>query len=159
MSVVTVGYSSGGLAPKNAISFEPGFGAYEDLAQKIRVPFSRIFSFFLCSFEGSRAISKPAPNPSVHQTPVETLSESQKLNQCLNCFAVIESHFNPPKTWGDYLWPEVTCLGPISLTPRSPKSLRVSLCSRLPREIKHMNFWDEGVQVFCVCFELGEPCL
>ena len=29
------------------ISFEPGFGAYQGLAQKIKVPFSRIFSFFL----------------------------------------------------------------------------------------------------------------
>ena len=27
--------------------FEPGFGAYQGLAQKINVPFSRIFSFFL----------------------------------------------------------------------------------------------------------------
>ena len=53
------------------ISFQPGFGAYQGLAQKIKVPFSRIF----CSFEGSRAISKPAPNPGTHQTPVETLSE------------------------------------------------------------------------------------
>ena len=29
------------------ISFEPGFGAYQSLAQKIKVPFSAIFCFFL----------------------------------------------------------------------------------------------------------------
>ena len=29
------------------ISFEPGFGAYQSLAQVLKVPFSRIFSFFL----------------------------------------------------------------------------------------------------------------
>ena len=32
---------------KAQISFEPGFGAYQGLAQKIKVPFSWIFSFFL----------------------------------------------------------------------------------------------------------------
>ena len=37
---------------------------------------SRVFSFF-CSFERSRAISKPAPNPSAHQIPVETLSKNK----------------------------------------------------------------------------------
>ena len=51
---------------QDKISFEPGFGAYQSLAQKIKAPFSRIFSFF--SFEGLRAISKPAANPGVHQT-------------------------------------------------------------------------------------------
>ena len=56
------------------ISCEPGFGAYQGLAQKIKVPFSRIFPSF-CSSEGSRAISKPEPNPGTHQTPVEMLSE------------------------------------------------------------------------------------
>ena len=57
-----------------SLSFEPGFGAHQGLAQKIKVPFSRISSSF-CSSEGSRAISKPVPNPGTHQTPVETLSE------------------------------------------------------------------------------------
>ena len=33
------------------------------------------FSPSFCSFEGSRANSKPAPNPGTHQTPVETLSD------------------------------------------------------------------------------------
>ena len=47
----------------------PEFGA------KIKVPFTGIFSF--CNFGGSRAISKPAPNPSMHQTPVEMLSERE----------------------------------------------------------------------------------
>ena len=28
------------------LSFEPGSGAHQSLAQKIKVPFSRIFSFF-----------------------------------------------------------------------------------------------------------------
>ena len=60
--------------PPNQISFEPGFGAYQGLAQKIKVPFSG-FSPSFCSFGGSRAISKPAPNPGTHQTPVETLSD------------------------------------------------------------------------------------
>ena len=60
------------------ISFEPGFGAYQGLAQKIEVPFSRIFRLFL-QFEGSRANSKPAPNLGAHQTPAETLSEYRRL--------------------------------------------------------------------------------
>ena len=47
--------------------FEPGFGAYQGLAQKIKVPFSRIFSFFLQfrGFEGdftTRAKPRYAPN-------------------------------------------------------------------------------------------------
>ena len=33
--------------PRSQISFEPGFGAYQSLAQKLKVPFLRIFSFFL----------------------------------------------------------------------------------------------------------------
>ena len=33
------------------------------------------FSPSFCSFEGSRAISKPLRNPATRQTPVETLSE------------------------------------------------------------------------------------
>ena len=57
------------------LSFEPGFGAYQDLAQKTQVPFCTNFCAYFCSFEGSRAISKPAPNPGTHQTPVETLSD------------------------------------------------------------------------------------
>ena len=49
------------------ISFKPGFGAYQSLAQKIKVPFSRIFSFFLqfWGFEGdfkTRAKPRYAPN-------------------------------------------------------------------------------------------------
>ena len=49
------------------ISFEPGFGAYQGLAQKIEVAFSRIFSFFLqfWGFEGdfkTRAKPRYAPN-------------------------------------------------------------------------------------------------
>ena len=47
----------------------PGFGAENA---------SALFQDFLLisfSFERSRAISKPAPNPGTHQTPVETLSE------------------------------------------------------------------------------------
>ena len=57
------------------LSFEPGFGAYQSLAQKMKVPFSMI-SLSFCSFEGSSPISKPAPNPGTHQTPVETLAEA-----------------------------------------------------------------------------------
>ena len=57
------------------ISFEPGFGACQGLAQKIKAPFSLVFRFSFLSFEGARAISKPAPNPGTHQAPVETLSE------------------------------------------------------------------------------------
>ena len=41
---------------------------------EIKVPLSIIFSFFL-QFEGSRAISKPAPNPGTYRTLVETLSD------------------------------------------------------------------------------------
>ena len=37
---------------------------------------SALFQDF-SSFEGPRAISKPAPNPGAHQTPVETLSEKR----------------------------------------------------------------------------------
>ena len=66
------------LTPRSQISFKPGFGAYQSLAQKIKVPFPG-FSPSFCSFEGSRAISKPAPNPGTHQTPVETLSECATL--------------------------------------------------------------------------------
>ena len=61
------------LALEGSVSFEPGFAAYQSLAQKIKVSFFRFFSFFL-QFEVSRAISKPAPNPGTHQTPVETLA-------------------------------------------------------------------------------------
>ena len=51
------------------ISFEPGFGAYQSLAQKMQVLFPRIFSFFLqfWRFEGdfkTRAKSRYAPNSS-----------------------------------------------------------------------------------------------
>ena len=35
------------LFEESQISFEPVFGAYQSLAQKIEVPFSRIFCFFL----------------------------------------------------------------------------------------------------------------
>ena len=55
------------------ISSEPGFGAYQSLAEKIKVPFFGTLSSF-CSFEGSRAMSKPTPNPGRHQTPIETVS-------------------------------------------------------------------------------------
>ena len=51
------------------ISFEPGFGAYQGLAQKRKVPLQGFCAYF-CSFEGSKAVSKPAPNPGTHQTPV-----------------------------------------------------------------------------------------
>ena len=49
------------------ISFEPGFAAYQSLAQKIKVSFSRFFSFFLqfWGFEGdfkTRAKPRYAPN-------------------------------------------------------------------------------------------------
>ena len=42
-----------------------------------KCPFPGFFSFFLQFFEGSRANSKPAPNPGTRQfeTPVETPSE------------------------------------------------------------------------------------
>ena len=56
------------------ISFEPGLGAYQGLAQKWECPFPR-FSAYFWSCEGSRAFSKPAPHPGTHQTPVETLSD------------------------------------------------------------------------------------
>ena len=36
-----------GKHPNSQISFEPGFVAYQSLAQKIKVSFSRFFSFFL----------------------------------------------------------------------------------------------------------------
>ena len=49
-----------------------------------------------------------------------------------------------------HLWPEVARFGPISLNPRSPKSLRASVCGSLSREMRHMYSWDEGVQVFCL---------
>ena len=54
-------------AANGQISFKPGFGAYQSLAQKIKVPFSRIFSFFLqfWGFEGvfkTRAKPRYAPN-------------------------------------------------------------------------------------------------
>ena len=54
--------------------FSQGLGAYQSVAQKIKVPFPG-FSPSFCSFEGLRAISKPEPNPDTHQTPVEMLSE------------------------------------------------------------------------------------
>ena len=49
------------------MSFEPGFGAYQSLAQKIKVPFAMIFFFFLQfgGFEGdvkTRAKPRYAPN-------------------------------------------------------------------------------------------------
>ena len=47
-----------------------------------------------------------------------------------------------------HLWPEVARLEPISLTPRSPKNLHASLCCSLSQEMRHMNSWDKGVQVF-----------
>ena len=52
------------------ISFKPGFGAYQSLAQKIKVPFSMIFFFFLQfrGFEGdfkTRAKPRYAPNSPV----------------------------------------------------------------------------------------------
>ena len=55
------------ISPILQISFEPGFGAYQGLAQKIKVPFFRIFSFFLQfrGFEGdfkTRAKPRYAPN-------------------------------------------------------------------------------------------------
>ena len=43
--------------------------------RKSKRSFSPGLSPSFCSSEGSRAISKPAPNPGTHQTPVETLSE------------------------------------------------------------------------------------
>ena len=63
---------------KIQMSFEPGFGACQSLPQTIKAPFSRIFS--LCSFEGSRPVSKPAPNPATHQTLIATLSENSTRN-------------------------------------------------------------------------------
>ena len=63
-----------GFRPEShQICFEPGFGAYQGLAQKVKVPFLGVLCF--CSSEGSRAKTKPAPNPGTHQSPVETLSE------------------------------------------------------------------------------------
>ena len=41
---------------------------------------------------------------------------------------------------GPFLWPQI------------PKSLRASLCGSLSREMRHMNYWDKGVQVFCFVF-------
>ena len=64
------------LPPEFQISFEPEFGAYQGLAQKIKVPFFQDFSPSFCSFQGLRANSKPAPSPGTHQTLVETLSEN-----------------------------------------------------------------------------------
>ena len=56
------------------ISFEPGLGAYQSLAQKMRVPFSKIFSFSLqfWGFEGDfKARAKPrcAPNSGCPKGP------------------------------------------------------------------------------------------
>ena len=48
----------------------PEFGA-----ENKKCPFQD-FSPSFCSFEGSRAIPKPAPNPGTHQTRVETLSDN-----------------------------------------------------------------------------------
>ena len=55
------------LVADSQISFEPGFGAYQSLAQKIKVAFSRIVSFFLqfWGFEDdfkTRAKPRYAPN-------------------------------------------------------------------------------------------------
>ena len=47
--------------------------------RKWKCPFPRLSAYF-CSFEGSRAISKPAPNPGTHQTLVETLSETTSIS-------------------------------------------------------------------------------
>ena len=71
-----------GFTGRNQISFEPWFGAYQGLAQKMKAPFSMISGYFR-SFEGSRAISKPEPNPGTHQTPVATLSEGRGLRRGL----------------------------------------------------------------------------
>ena len=46
--------------------FEPGFGAYQSLAQKIRAPFCRIFSFFLQPWGLQGVFQNP------RQTPVRT---------------------------------------------------------------------------------------
>ena len=52
------------------ISFEPGFGAYQNLALLFKG-----FQFIPYSCEGSRANTKPAPNPGTHESPAESLSE------------------------------------------------------------------------------------
>ena len=44
------------------ISFEPGFGAYQRLAQKIKVSFSKSFSFFL-QFGGFEGVFKTRAKP------------------------------------------------------------------------------------------------
>ena len=73
------------------ISFEPGFGAYQGLApkkQKCPCPGS---SPSFCSSESLGAISKPAPTPGTHQTPVEKLSN---LMHHRSSSVVIEHHSN-----------------------------------------------------------------
>ena len=77
----------------NQIAFEPGLDRFwtrvwciPEFGAANKVSFARIFSFFLQfrgfegnRFEGSKAISKPAPNPSTHQTPVETVGVSKRF--------------------------------------------------------------------------------
>ena len=61
------GFWGGG---RGQISFEQGFGACQSLAQKIKVPFSKIFSVFL-QFSRIRGRFQKF----THETPVETLSQ------------------------------------------------------------------------------------
>ena len=52
-------------------------------------------------------------------------------------------------------------LGPLSLTPRSPKSLRASLCGNLSQEMRHMKYGARGPSVCFICLELRQgsfPC-
>ena len=53
--------------------------------RKLKCPFPR-FSPSFCSFEGSRAISKPAPNPGTRQTPFETLSDKMHIFSAIENF-------------------------------------------------------------------------
>ena len=69
------------MRQRSQISFEPGFGAYQGLKQKMNVPFPR-FSAYFCSSEGSRAISKTRAKPRYAPNSGETLSGGAATASC-----------------------------------------------------------------------------
>ena len=75
---------------KDQISFEPGLGAYQGLAQKMKVAFSRIVAS-LCRSEGSRAKPNPAPNPGTHQRKALRINSLALANDFANEMATFRS--------------------------------------------------------------------
>ena len=124
---------------KNQISFKPGLGAYQSLAQKIKVAFSRIFSFFL-QFEGFRPISKLAPNPGTHQTPVETHKKKHlfffRIDLPKNGMAARtgrgsrEFQCDWEKTRFAHIWPSASKIG-ISFANRCARICETLVCESL----------------------------